>query len=65
MGLFKKKAKRKKQAIPANSKLFTILRGIDEKQVFELRKMQGFETIIEKIPNAQKVELVKLKQNQK
>lgn len=65
MGIFKKKAKNKKGAIPRNSKLFTILRGIDEEQILKAREMAGFENIRKVIPKATKVELVEFKKGNK
>ena len=65
MGLFKKKAKSKKTAIPRDSKLFGILRGIDEQAILKAREMAGFEQTMKIEPKAQKVELVEFKKLQK
>ena len=65
MGLFKKKAKNKKTAIPRNCKLFGILRGIDEQEIWKAREMAGFEHTLKIEPKAEKVELVEFKKLQK
>lgn len=52
--------KKQKTAIPRNSKLFTILRGIDEQEVAKARKMQGFDQSIKIETNATKIELVNI-----
>ena len=65
MGLFKKKAKSKTTAIPRDSKLFGILRGIDEQAILKAREMAGFEQTMKIEPKAQKVELVEFKKLQK
>lgn len=60
MGIFKHKAK-SKTAIPRNSKLFSILRGIDEEEIAKARKMQGFDKCIKVEPAAKKIELIDIK----
>ena len=65
MGLFTRKAKKQKGAIPRNSKLFTILRGIDEKEIADARKMQGFDQNIKVEKGVKKIELVDIKQERK
>ena len=65
MGIFKKKAKNKKTAIPRNCKLFEILRGIDEQAILKAREMAGFEQTMKIEPKAQKVKLVEFKKLQK
>lgn len=62
MGLFTKKAKKRKNAIPRNSKLFSILRGIDEQEIAAARKMEGFDQCIKMESGVTKVELVDIKQ---
>ena len=61
MGFFVKKGKKKGKQIPRDSKLFTILRGIDEQEIAKARKMQGFDQIIKKESGVTKIETVKLK----
>lgn len=53
--------KKQKTAIPRNSKLFAILRGIDETEVAKARKMQGFDRCIKIDKKATKIELVEIK----
>ena len=61
MGIFKKKAKKQnKSKIPRDSKLFTILRGIDEQEIAAARKMQGFEQTRRIERGVTKIELVKI-----
>lgn len=59
MGMFNKKKKSKK--IPQNSKLYAILRGIDETEIAKARKMQGFDQVIKIESGVTKIETVKLK----
>lgn len=61
MGIFKKKAKKQnKSKIPRDSKLFTILCGIDEQEIAAARKMQGFEQTRRIESGVKKIELVKI-----
>lgn len=52
--------KKKNARVPRNSKLFTILRGIDEQEIAEARKMQGFEQSRKVESGVTKIELVKI-----
>lgn len=52
--------KKKNAKIPRGSKLFTILRGIDEEEVAKARKMQGFEQSRKFESGVTKIELVKI-----
>lgn len=61
MGLFTSKTGKNKTVIPRNSKLFAILRGIDEQEIAKARKMQGFEQSIKVERDVKKIELVDLK----
>lgn len=60
MGIFKRKAKKNK-GIPRNSKLFGILRGIDETEIQKARKMQGFDQCIKIENDVQSIKLVDIK----